>query len=303
MRFDRNIMPEQEKQSWTIKSLQEWCTSHLKEKGFESARLTTDLLLAHTLKCERIQLYAHFDKPLSQQELELFKILYKRRLENEPLQYIIGEAQFMGFTFYVDKRVLIPRPETEILVQETVQPIKEQPEKMFRVLDVGTGSGNIAISLAHLVNNIQLDAIDISDDALSVAEKNIQRHNVGSKVRLLKADAMNVPAEISTNKYDIIVSNPPYISNKEFALLSSDVKNYEPALALNDYSDGLTFYKTLSKLGVTLLQQGGMMFVEIAYNQSYDVKRVYEQDGYSSITIIPDLNKIPRIVKAQRGTP
>ncbi|TAK52002.1 MAG: peptide chain release factor N(5)-glutamine methyltransferase, partial [Bacteroidetes bacterium] len=219
-------MPEQEKQSWTIKSLQEWCTSHLKEKGFESARLTTDLLLAHTLKCERIQLYAHFDKPLSQQELELFKILYKRRLENEPLQYIIGEAQFMGFTFYVDKRVLIPRPETEILVQETVQPIKEQPEKMFRVLDVGTGSGNIAISLAHLVNNIQLDAIDISDDALSVAEKNIQRHNVGSKVRLLKADAMNVPAEISTNKYDIIVSNPPYISNKEFALLSSDVKNY-----------------------------------------------------------------------------
>ena len=300
MDTQQKVTPEPQQQ-WTIMSLQNWCTSYLKEKGFENARLNTDLLLSYALKCERIQLYAHFDKPLKKEELEYFRSLFKRRLENEPLQYIIGEAQFMGFSFFVDKRVLVPRPETEILVQETIEILKTIQGRELSVLDIGTGSGNIAISLAHSFSSIQIDAIDISEDALAVAGMNVQRHNVGSKVHLEKSDLFTLSEKCAGKHYDVIVSNPPYISNKEFALLSKDVKDHEPAVALKDGGDGLTFYKTISRLGKNLLSPQGWMLVEIAYDQSYDVKAIFHEEGYSNVSITPDINKIPRVVKAQDG--
>ncbi len=292
--------PEPEKE-WTIMSLQTWCTSYLKEKGFESARLTTDLLLSHVLKCERIQLYAHFDKPLKKDELDTFRALFKRRLDQEPLQYITGEAHFMSYAFNVDKRVLIPRPETEILVQEALDIIATDKDKSFQVLDIATGSGNIAISIAHGSPKIEIDAIDISPDALSVAESNIKRHNVQDKVQLSKIDILNLTNGFPKSQYDVIVSNPPYISNSEFILLSKDVKDYEPVVALKDNGDGLTFYKTISKLGTKWLSPEGWILVEIAYNQSYDVKAIFESDGYTNISIIQDLERISRVVKAQKG--
>ncbi len=282
-------------------SLQNWCTSYLKEKGFESARLTTDLLLSHVLKCERIQLYAHFDKPLKKEELDTFRALFKRRLEQEPLQYITGEAHFMSYAFNVDKRVLIPRPETELLVQEVLDIIKSDQEKTFQVIDIGTGSGNIAISIAHGSPKVEVDAIDVSSDALSVAEDNIKRHNVQEKVRLNNIDILNLTNGLPKPAYDIIVSNPPYISNEEFTQLTKDVKDYEPVLALKDNGDGLTFYKIISKLGIKYLTPGGWILVEIAYNQGYDVKAIFETDGYANISILQDLEKNSRVVKAQKA--
>ncbi len=294
-------MAENEQQ-WTISALQNWCSSYLKEKGFENARLTTDLLLAHVLHYERIQLYAHFDKPLSKEELGIFRALFQRRLAHEPVQYIIGEAGFMGFTFFVDQRVLVPRPETELLVEKVVEVMKASAKPELRVLDIGTGSGNIAISIAHYVPSCTVDAIDVSEDALAVAEKNVQRHNISSRVNLIKADVLNLPDFIRSRQYDFIVSNPPYISDQEYALLDKDVKDYEPRIALNECGDGLTFYKTISRLGKTMLADDGWAFVEIAYNQAYPVKEIFSQAEYSTIILIPDMNQITRIVQASRGT-
>jgi release factor glutamine methyltransferase len=281
---------------WTIIDLVNWSTQYLKEKGFEDSRLNTELLLCHTLKCSRIDLYTHFDKPLSNDELITFKSLFKRRLDYEPIQYIIGETEFMGLKFFVDKRVLIPRQETEILVQETINLCRNFVGSI-NILDIGVGSGNITVSLAKNVENAFVTGIDVSGDALEVAKINVERHSLGNEVKLLHHDVFN---EITfEEKFDIVVSNPPYISSDEMKEVKKEVSDYEPSIATTDLSDGLTYYKRIVEVGKLILKEGGWLLVEIAYNQKDKVSKLLSSSGYSNVETIKDYGGNFRVVKGK----
>ena len=285
------------KKEWTILSLLEWSTEYLQERGFESTRLNAELLLCHTLQCERIQLYTNFDKPLTPNELSVYKSYLKRRLSHEPVQYILGETEFMGLTLKVDKRVLIPRPETEILVEHVIELAKMAGAKS--ILDIGTGSGNIPVSLAKFINEIEIDSMDISKDALDVARANADLHNVGNRIRFIHGDIHSYADHLNKHSYDIIVSNPPYISSSEFTSVTPEVSEYEPSIATTDRGDGFTFYRTIQSAGKQLLKGNGWVIVEVAYNQSKEVAGLFASAGYKDIETISDYAGIERIVKAR----
>ena len=285
------------KKIWSILELITWGTSYLGEKGFSDARLNIELLLAHVLKLQRIQLYTSFDQPLSEDELARFKELLKRRLSNEPLQYILGETEFMGLKFVVDKRVLIPRPDTEVLVETAMNQIKQRfsDESETKILEIGTGSGCIAVSLAKLAPNTLLTAIDISSDALEVAKENAKRNTV--EITFLKKDFLS--EDIAAQKFHCIISNPPYISNEEYQQLPKEVKDFEPKTALADGGDGLTFYKAIAQRGKSLVMNNGFVAVEHAYNQSENVKKIFQQSDWKNIQAIKDYGGNFRVVIAE----
>jgi release factor glutamine methyltransferase len=286
--------------SWTVLSLINWSVDYFTEKGIDSPRLTAELLLSHVLGCKRIDLYTNHDKPLTTAELSEYKSYFKRRLTHEPLQYIIGECEFMGLKFFVDKRVLIPRPETEILAEQVIKLMKAESKTSWNVLEVGTGSGNITVSIARMVENCLVDSVDVSQDALDVARRNVNAHNVENRVNLIHADILNNREALLGKRYDIIVSNPPYISSSEYQQLEPEVRDFEPCIAGTDDADGLTFFRAISLLGKKVLQSGGWVFVEMAYNQNSFVPMIFERDGYKDIQVIKDYNGIDRIVKAKR---
>lgn len=289
-----------EPKTWTILSIVEWSTKYLADKGFESPRLTVELLLSHVLRCQRIELYTNFDKPLAKEELAAFKSLLQRRLTHEPLDYILGECVFMGLRFYVDKRVYIPRPETEVLVERVIQQCKNCTCAELHILDIGTGSGCIAISLAKFLPYTLVDAIDVSSDALEVAQRNVERHGVTKRVGLIQGDILADGLLSSHRKYDIIVSNPPYISSEEFYSLQPEIKEYEPLIAITDNSDGLTFYRRISDIGQDILNAQGWIFVEVAYNQADDVQRIFSNANYCNIETSLDYSSIKRVVRGQK---
>lgn len=282
---------------WTIKRLIDWSANYLQGKGFDDARLNVELLICHILNYKnRIDLYLYYDKPLSESELNSFKDLFKRRLKHEPLQYIIGETEFMGLKFYVDKRVLIPRQETEVLVEETIK-LSRTFEGNINILDIGVGSGNIAVSLAKFIDKASVTGIDVSEDALDVAKLNVERYSLNDKVKLLHQNIFN---EMKLDiKFDVIVSNPPYISSDEMKEVQQEVSNYEPSIATTDNKDGLTYYKRILEIGKLLLKDSGWLLVEIAYNQKVDVTKIYSDFGYSKIETIKDYGNNDRIVKAK----
>lgn len=286
-----------EQNRWTILSLMRWSTGHLEGKEFESPRLTTELLLTHVLQCRRIDLYTSFDRPLSMDELARFKELFKRRLAHEPLQYILGETEFMGLKIRVDRRVLIPRPETEVLVEESIKLSKEVPFR--RILDIGIGSGNIAISLAKNIPMCEVDGIDISQDALDVAGDNIRLHGLEANVKLFQMDIREKDFVAPGQSYDLIVSNPPYIAQSDYESLEPEIRDHEPRIATTDGGNGQSFYQTLATVGKSYLIPVGWMCVEFGYGQHEIVASLFQDAGYSEIEIVADYGKIPRILKAR----
>ena len=214
-------------------------TEYLEKKGIESPRVNSEIMLAHILKCKRLQLYLSFDRPLNADEQNLYRNFLQRRTNREPLQYITGEVEFYGLEFQIDNSVLIPRPETEILV-ETI--IKNTDEKeVINILDVGTGSGNIAVALAKNLPNSKIIGIDKSNDALETARKNSKLNNVNTQINFIENDILNEQYNFG-KKFDIIVSNPPYVSNEDFQNLEPELNEYEPSMALTHFSDGFIFY-------------------------------------------------------------
>lgn len=287
-----------EQKLWTVLSVLTWSADHLGGKGFDSPRLTIELLLAHVLQCNRIDLYMNFDRPLSEEELSRFREMLKRRLAHEPLQYILGETEFMGLKFKVDRRVLIPRPETEVLVEEAVKLSKTVP--LRRILDVGVGSGNIAVSLVKHVEMCEVDAIDISQDAIDVARENVRLHRVETNVNLIQLDILQQNVVLRKTHYDLIVSNPPYISRSDFGSLQAEIRNYEPRVATTDGGNGLTFYEALAGAGARHLRPGGWMLLEFGYGQHDFVYSLFKDAGYEDVEIIGDYGKIPRIIKVRQ---
>ncbi len=284
------------KKIWSILDLITWGTEYLNDKKIDDARLNIELMLAQVLRLQRIQLYTSFDKPLTEEELSVFKELLKRRLTGEPLHYILGETEFMGLKFSVDKRVLIPRPETELLVEKSIGLIKERFAEGLKIsiLDIGTGSGCIAVSLAKSVPQSNIVAIDNSIEALEIAKLNGERNGVAERIRFELIDIFNGLKPLSIGKYQCIVSNPPYISTKEFSEVSNGVRDFEPLSALTDGGDGLKFYPAIANAGNELLSDDGIIGVEHAYDQSESVQKIFADHGFILISIVKDYQGIKR---------
>jgi release factor glutamine methyltransferase len=282
------VAPAQKK-VWTILEMLQWGASYLAEKGFDESRLTIELLLGHVLNLKRIQLYTSFDKPLTEAELALFKALLQRRLQREPLQYIVGSTEFMGRKFAVDRRVLIPRPETEVVVEQAIRLVQERfPGQTVRVLEVGTGSGCIAVSLAAMVENASVTAIDKSSGAVDVALVNAEMNGVRGKISFTVNDFLAMSDADFSSRYHLIVSNPPYISKKQFAGLQPEIRNFEPPFALTDEDDGLSFYRPIAHIGKNILEPGGAIIVEHAFDQSESVTNIFSEEGYAELQPFDD---------------
>ncbi len=285
---------------WTVLSLIEWASAYLAVRGFDETRLHVELMLGHVLTLKRIQLYLQFDRPLTPQELAAFKLLFKRRLDHEPLQYILGETDFMGVTLSVGPGVLIPRPETELLVETALHHVNASGRETMHVLDVGTGSGCIAIGLAHQAPALTVQGIDISDDALTIAKKNLERYP-DLHVTFECADVR--AAALPAGAFDLILANPPYIPPDEYAALEPEVRDHEPRAALTDDEDGLAFYRVLCARAPRLLRQGGVMMCEIGHGQADAVTSLAHAQGLTVREVVPDLAGIPRVVVCEPSTP
>jgi release factor glutamine methyltransferase len=270
---------------------------YLQRHGFDEARLNVELLLSHALHCQRIELYTRFDHPLSKDELAGFRTLYERRLRHEPVQYIVGSAGFMGMQFQVDRRVLIPRPETETLVEQTMLVCSRSPEGTpLSMLEVGTGSGNIAVAVAKLVRTIQVTSIETNREALEVARGNAAAHGVADRVCLHEMSVFDPVVERLAQQYDLLVSNPPYVSAQEWEQLAPEVRVFEPRLAVSDSGDGYAFYRRIAELGPALLRKNGSILVEVGYGQAENVQRIFEEAGVRELSVVHDLQGIPRVV-------
>lgn len=271
--------------------------NHLQKRGIDEARLNVELLLSHALNCQRIQLYANFDKPLTQDELRAFRTLYERRLNREPVQYIIGTASFMGLQFSVDPRVLIPRPETETLVEQVMLVCNSLPEGTpVSILELGTGSGNIAISLAKFVKNVHVTAIDVSDAALEVAQKNAQRHGVLERISFHQMDVFEPVDQLLLRRFTLLAANPPYVSRDEWEALQPEVRQFEPRVATSDGNDGLEYFRRIIELAPYALSDAGTVLLEVGYGQSEQVLALMTEEGFFDCSIQEDLQGMPRVV-------
>ncbi|MFQ5751189.1 MAG: peptide chain release factor N(5)-glutamine methyltransferase [bacterium] len=237
---------------WKVLELLNWTAEYLSEKKFESARLNAERLLSYALNMKRVELYLNYDQPLTENELLRFKEYLRRRLKREPWQYILGETEFMSLPFKVNPGVLIPRPETEILVETVLLKCQEKfpSQKTIAILDIGTGSGCIAVALAKYLAQAQVTAIDKSEKALKTASENARLNEVSDKIQFLKIDFLDSDiVNKLTEKFDVLVSNPPYVSAHDVDKLPTEIKYFEPEMALTDRKDGLFFFsKDCSKI-------------------------------------------------------
>ncbi len=283
--------------SWPIRRLLQWTQQFLRDKGLESPRLETEILLAHTLGCKRIDLYVRSEETPTEAQRAAFKDLIKRRVEGCPVAYLVGRREFFQLEFEVTPAVLIPRPETEFLVMEALRLLKTAAAP--RVLDVGTGSGCIALSIAHRLKAAQVTAVDINPEALAIAERNAQKHGLAERIRFLKSDLFEA---LTGDKFDLIASNPPYVAASEFAGLARDVREFEPRLALDGGPDGLAVFRPLIAQAPAHLEAGGYLLLEIGATQEQSVRQLLDATGsFSEVTAHLDGQKIPRIVQARRN--
>jgi release factor glutamine methyltransferase len=268
-------------------------TEYLNRKGVESARTNAELLLADILHCKRLDLYLMYNKPLSEPELNKYREYLKRRGVFEPLQYITGKVEFYGLEFIITPSVLIPRPETEILVEEVIASLKTNNE--INILDIGSGCGNIGIAIAANLPNVNVTGIDISEESIAIANENTNKHNLQNRINFRCLDILNTTAEQLSN-YDIVVSNPPYVSKMDYVNLQKEIKNYEPEIAITDISDGYSFYNSLTPLARKILNKPGKLFFELGQEQSKQVKKILEENEFEEISIMQDYGKIDRVI-------
>jgi release factor glutamine methyltransferase len=291
-----NAAPSSPPRRWTVLGLLEWTAGHLAQKGFDEARLTVDLLLAHVLRMRRLDLYLQFDRILEAGELAAFKILYERRLTHEPLQYILGETEFMGLRLAIGPAVLIPRPETEQLVELALGEAGGFGKEDLEILDIGTGSGNIALALARRLPRASITSMDVSREALALAARNAAGNGITS-VRFLEADIFaDEPAGLS---FDLIVSNPPYVPARDFEQLGAEVRDYEPRQAVTDGGDGLRFYGRIARRAKALLRERGAVLVEIGCGQAEAVRALFEREGFREVLVHRDYAEIERVICAR----
>ena len=270
---------------------------YLSQKGIESPRTNAELLLADILNCKRLDLYISFERPLSEDEVQKYREHIKRRSRFEPLQYIIGKVEFYGLELKVSPSVLIPRPETELLVENVLNQFPK--EQKLIILDIGSGSGNIAIALAVNLLSSKIVSTDVSEEALLVAKENSERHNVSERIKfvkhnILKNDLSNFPM------FDVVVSNPPYVSKESYLTLQKEIVNFEPAVAVTDNKDGFTFYREISSKVSVKLKENGKLFFEVAQGQMEAVAKIMTKNNFRNIRVIKDYQNIDRVIIGEK---
>lgn len=271
----------------------------LKLANIETPAVDAGVMLCHVLKKDRAYLYAHGEQELIPGAEGEYRALLQRRALGEPVQYLTGYQEFMGLGFRVNSHVLIPRPDTEVLVETVITHAKTLPARngLVRILDMGTGSGCIAVSLAHYLPESVVTAVDISAGALSVAAANAENLGVKGRVTFLQSnlfEQMSQPMEYRKS-FDIIVSNPPYIPEGDIPELQREVRGYEPRTALDGGPDGMDFYRELAAKGIEYLKEDGMLAFEVGYNQAEEVAETMKA-SFRNIEIVQDLAQINRVV-------
>jgi release factor glutamine methyltransferase len=286
---------------WTIKKLLDWVSGYFADKGVDSPRLSAELLLCHVLGLERIQLYTLFDRAVDPPQLAQLRALVKRAGEHEPIAYLVGRCEFYSLPLTITPDCLIPRPETEGLVEKAVHFLRQR-QGAQQVLDLCTGSGCIAAAIGKNVKDIQVVATDISDAVLKVAAENIEKLKLGEKVKLLCGDLFDPIIEgLDAAHFDLIVSNPPYVSEAEYAALDKNVKEYEPAHALLAGADGLDVYRKIVEKVDDFLKPDGVLMMEIGYAQGPAIRELLEKIGiFKTVTIEKDFANNDRIAIAKQ---
>ena len=268
-------------------------TEYLQKKGVESPRANAEILLAEILKCKRLELYLAFDKPLAENEVQVYREAIRKRGLRIPLQYIVGNVEFYGLKLIVNENVLIPRPESELLVEKIIN--DSDKSNNLKILDIGVGSGNISLSISKNLPNSKVVAIDISKSALDVANQNAEINSLQDRIEFRLFDFMNDDLN-SLGKFDLIVSNPPYVSENDYESLEPELKNYEPKIALTDNSNGISFYKRIIEVSDQILGKHGKIYFELGMGQSIQVKNLFEQNGFKNILMTKDYSGIDRII-------
>lgn len=288
--------------TWTVLELLKTSVDYLQSKGIENPRTDVEILLSHVLGLNRIGLYLSFDKPVKSYELDIFRSLLKRRINREPVHYITGHKEFWSLDFKVNRHVLIPRPETELLIEEAIAILnhREKPNQPLRILDIGTGCGTIAISLAKEKKNRTIYAIDVSEKAIAVARENAKVHDVEKNITFLKGHVFK-PVLGKIDFFNLVVSNPPYIPTCDFAYLPPEIRDFEPRNALHGGKDGLMFIRSIVSEAPEFLADDGWLLLEIGQGQWKKVCRLIEETHrFGPPSIIKDYSGIERVVKAQR---
>jgi release factor glutamine methyltransferase len=266
-------------------------TQYLEKKGIDSPRVNAELMLSHILKCKRLDLYLSFDKPLKDEEIKLYREYLRRRAAFEPLQYILGSVEFFGMEFKVDPSVLIPRPETEVLIETIINYFPNKNSRSF--LDVGTGSGNIAVCLAKYFPDALITSIDVNKKAIQQAVENAELNKVLERINFIEGDFKEF---IPGNKFDVIVSNPPYVSLEEYPSLQQEIVKYEPADAVSDFGDGYTFYNLICEKANIFLNRPGYLFFETGKDQQSKVREIMEKNNFQNLIVKKDYLNIERVI-------
>ncbi|ACF12558.1 protein-(glutamine-N5) methyltransferase, release factor-specific [Chloroherpeton thalassium ATCC 35110] len=290
-------------QNWTVLSLLKASSDFFAQKNIDDARLNAELLLAHTLNLKRMDLYLKFDMPVTEQERQTFRELCKRRLEGEPVQYIIGNQDFFGLTLDVDSRVLIPRPETELLVEEALNSLSQLDfgDEKIKILDIGTGSGCIALAFASQLSNAEILAVDVSSEALALAKQNSEKNKLKSEVRFLNIDMLSAHFyDEVPGSYHLIISNPPYIPIAERDSLQVEVRNFEPAIALF-VQQGFEFYEKIAQEAARLLKPNGLLCFELHADGATKVNIILKKNGFEQIRFVQDYAGFSRIAIASNS--
>lgn len=280
---------------WTIGKILNWTSEYFQKNNIDSPRLDAEVLLSHVLKKQRIYLYVHFDQPLNSEELAAYRECIKKRVRRMPVAYIIGSREFMGLDFKVTEATLIPRPDTEILVEAAIERLKQMGDVELRIADIGTGSGAICLSLLHYVENLTAVTVDISEAAIEVAKENAKDLGVAERIEFLRGDLVS-PLQ-NKGKFNAILSNPPYIPKRVIEGLEPEVRGYEPMSALDGGADGLDFYRRLLSSAGNFLADGGFLAVEIGIDQAEALRQMAQRNLiWKRVEVLKDLAGIERCV-------
>jgi len=288
-------------QPWTVGRLLNWTREHFQARGLDHPRLSAELLLAHAMNCRKIELYTRFEQVPPPEQVARFRELVLKAADQAPISYLIGHKEFFSLDFEVTPDVLIPRPETEALVEQALAFCKTLADERIEVLDVGTGSGCIAVAIARYEPRAHVLAADISPAAIEVARRNITKHGLTERIRTTVGDALDLPAHITpADGFHLIVSNPPYIAEADLAGLPKNVRDYEPRLALVS-GEGLAMYQRLAQQAHGKLRSGGRIYVEIGQGQARQVISIFTQSGrYRHVGTWPDMAGIERVIGFER---
>ncbi len=282
---------------WKVIDLLQAVTEFLTEKNIENPRLNAELMLGKVLNLKRVDLYLSFERPLTANELNAYREMVRRRANHEPLQYILGQSEFMGLDFKVSPAVLIPRPETEVLVEEVLKLKRRIESKRPTIVDIGSGSGCLAVSIAHHWPQAVVYATDVSAEALQIARENAERHALQERVNCVQHDLFEEwNSQLPTN-IDVLVSNPPYVTQQEMADLPKEVAQYEPQIALTDGGDGLRFYRRIFQLVKENNIIPQFIFLEMSGSQPQKIVALAREQKIGEIEVINDLNNIQRVLK------